>query len=66
MEQTAVFKFYFKHGKCVTETVLIMEIVYKKNYLIHSKVFKWYALFKDGYEFIHYPGDPSTSITDEN
>lgn len=55
--------------KSATETFLMMQLAYGKDCLSRSKVFEWYARFKNSRESLEDdPRDmrPSTSVTDEN
>jgi hypothetical protein len=50
MEQRASIKFCFKTGKTATETFQLIKQVYGDNALARTRVFEWYARFRDGRE----------------
>jgi hypothetical protein len=50
MEQRANIKFCFKTGKTATETFQLIKQAYGDNALSRTRIFKWYARFRDGRE----------------
>jgi hypothetical protein len=52
MEQRANIKFCFKTGKTATETFRLIEQAYGDNALSRTRVFEWYARFRDGREYL--------------
>jgi hypothetical protein len=50
MEQRANIKFCFKTGKTATETFQRIKQVYGDNAPSRTRVFEWYARFRDGRE----------------
>jgi hypothetical protein len=50
MEQRANIKFCFKTGRTATETFQLIKQAYGDNPLSRTRVFEWYARFRDGHE----------------
>jgi transposase len=50
MEQRANIKFCFKTGKIATETFQLIPQAYGGNAVSRTRVFEWYARFRDGRE----------------
>jgi hypothetical protein len=48
MEQRANIKFCFKTGKTATETFQLIKQAYGDNALSRTRVFEWFARFRDG------------------
>jgi hypothetical protein len=50
MEQRVTIKFRFKMDKAATEIFQLIKQAYVDNALSRTRVFEWYARFRDGCE----------------
>lgn len=69
MEQRTNIKFCFKLGKTATETYEMIKTVHGDEAMSRSRVFEWFARFRDGRESTEddeRSGRPRSSRTDEN
>ena len=62
IEQRLTIKFYFKAGKCATETLQMVNAAYGDQALSRSNVFRWYGRFRDGREDDPRSGRPTVSL----
>jgi hypothetical protein len=58
MEQRLAMKFCFKDGKCVTETLQMVNAAYGDQALSRLNIFRWWGRFRDEREDIE--EDPSS------
>jgi GH24 family phage-related lysozyme (muramidase) len=51
-ERKVAIKFCFNTGLSATETLVLVQKVYRNEALNRSKVFRWYSRFRDGRELV--------------
>ena len=64
IEQCAAVKFCFLLGKNAAETVVLLKAAYKDGAMGRTKVYEWFARFKNGDMSINdnpHSGRPSTA-----